>query len=186
MNKLLICLSFLALACGCTTPKSALDNAGSGNGQLPKKFNPNQGILLIEQSVEEDKSQVALSTHASVSTDTYMNAYMKKNKKAMEEYADKNYQYQHAFTSQDEIYGSGSKYQDKNLYQFALVTSLVKPGQHTNFSSDGRMQSTHNQPIFRFYLYDRLNDKTYSSLGNGSSLVMWAFKNAIKKLNSIK
>jgi len=134
-----------------------------------------------------DSSSTDLSTSMSVHTETYRNAYMTKNQKAIMEYADKNYPYKHKFTAQKEIYGPESRYSDKTAYQYALVTSLVKPNQYMKMNSSNRQfQSTRNQPIFRYYLYDRLNDKTYSSLGNGSSLVMWAFKSAIKKLNDVK
>src|SRR5688572_1666700 len=108
--RLLILLAFLISTFGCSTPKSALDNASKGNGQIPSDFNPNKGVLLIEQTVDDDNSTVAVSTTTSFQTDNYMNYFMKKNKKGMIEYADKNYQYKHEFTSQNEIYSSNSKY----------------------------------------------------------------------------
>jgi hypothetical protein len=181
-----ILFSLLILFSGCSTPKSALDNTSNGNDQIPKAFNPSTDILLIEQAVDDDKSTVDVSTTNSVQTSTYMNAYMRKNRANMIEYADKNYHHKHEFATQDEIYNPNSKYSDKTTYQFALVTSLVKPNQYTKFKDNGQMESTHYQPIFKFYLYDRLNDKTYSALSNGSSLIMWAFKSAINKLNGVK
>src|SRR5689334_10462985 len=120
-------LAFLIVITGCSTPKSAMDNASEGNEQIPKLFNPNKVILLIEGEVDGDGSSTDLSTTQSVRTDTYMNAYMTKNQKAMMEYADKNYPYKHKFTTQKEIYGPDSKYSDKSVYRYALVTSLVKP-----------------------------------------------------------
>lgn len=190
LRFLITAISFVSIF-GCGTPKSSLDNASSGNEPIPSSFNPTNGVLLIEQSVDDDKSTVAVSTTTSFRTDTYTNYFMKKNKKEMVEYADKNYQYKHEFASQNEIYSAESKYSDKKKYQYALVTSLVKPIQSTKVNTDintdnGQMQSTHYQPIFRFYLYDRLNDKTYSALSRGSSLIMWAYKAAIKKLNDVK
>jgi hypothetical protein len=186
-QRLQFLLAFLIVVTGCTTPKSAMDNASKGNEEIPKSFNPGKVTLLIEGEVDSDNSSTDLSTTMSVQTDTYMNAYMTKNQKAMMEYADKNYPYKHKFTTQKEIYGTESKYSDRTEYQYALVTSLVKPNQYMKMNTtNGQFQSTHNQPIFRYYLYDRLNDKTYSSLGNGSSLVMWAFKSAIKRLNDVK
>ncbi|HKZ67561.1 MAG TPA: hypothetical protein VJ111_14445 [Chitinophagaceae bacterium] len=183
---MIIVLAIFSVIMGCTTPKSALDNESRGNEQIPAIFDPAKRILLIEQNIENDSSSVALSTTMSVKTDDYMNYYMKKNKKSMVEYADKNYPYKHEFASQNDIYGSNSKYSDKHTYQFALVTTMVKPNQYTKVDADGRMKPTNYQPIFRFYLYDRLNGKTYSALGNGSSLIMWAFKNAIKKISEQK
>jgi len=187
-QKLLItCVFFSVLFYECSTPKSSLDYASSGNESIPQNFNPATGVLLIEQSIEDDNSSVNLSTSVSGRTDDYMNYYMKKNKNAMIEYANKNYPSKHEFASQDDIYSPSSKYGDKNTYQFALVTSLVKPNQYTKVYTDGRMpQSTYNQPVFKFYIYDRLNDKTYAALGHGSSLIMWAFKDAIKKISGGK
>lgn len=187
MQKLFKLFIFSILIYGCTTPKSALDNESNGKEQLPANFNSKPGILLIEQSIDDDKSTVSVSATNSFQTDNYMNAYMKKNKNNMVEYADKNCKYKHEFASQKDIYGSMSKYSDKNIYRYALVTSLVKPSQHYNVNtSNGQLQSTHYQPIFKFYLYDRLSDKTYAALGNGSSLIMWAYKSAIKKINGDK
>jgi hypothetical protein len=185
--KLLITSAFLILISGCSTPKSALDTTSSGNEQVPGNFDPNNGILLIEQYVDNDNSTVELSTTSSVQAASYMNYFMKKNRKNMVEYADQNYKYKHEFTSQNDIYGSNSKYSDKKTYQFALVTSLVKTVQSNSIDThNGQMKSTHHQPVFKFYLYDRLNDKTYSALSKGSSLIMWAYKSAIKKLNEAK
>lgn len=185
MQQKLIIFSIVSIILfGCSTPKSALDNVSSGNEQIPSTFNPNKGILLIEQNIDVDKSSVSLSTTNTFQTDNYMNYFMKKNKKSMMEYADNNYKYKHEFVSQSDIYNEKSKYNDKVTYQYALVTSLVKPLQSTKVNVDnGKMQSTHYQPIFKFYLYDRLNDKTYAALSAGSSLIMWAFKSAIKKVN---
>lgn len=175
--------AILIFTFGCSTPKSAMDDSSVGNTQIPISFSPNNGVLLIEQVIDEDKSTVSTSTTNSFQTDTYMNYFMKKNRKNIVEFVDKNYQYKHEYASQSEIYNSNSKYSDKKTFQYALVTSLVKPNQHTRVNTDnGQMSSTHNQPIFKFYLYDRLNDKTYSALGAGSSLIMWAFKSAVKKI----
>ena len=186
-QRLQFLLAFLIVETGCTTPKTSMDNTSQGNEQIPKSFNPGKVTLLIEDEVDPDSSSTDLSTSMSVRTDAYMNGYMTKNQKAMVEYADKNYPYKHEFTTQKEIYGPGSKYSDKSEYQFALVTSLVKPKQEMRLNTDkGKFESTHHEPIFRYYLYDRLNNKTYSALGNGSSLVMWAFKAAIKKLSDGK
>lgn len=185
--RLLMASAFIISMFGCGTPKSALDNASNGNEQMPAGFNPANGTLLIEQSIDEDKSKVSVSTNRSFQTDAYMNYFMKKNKEEMIEYADKNYGSKHEFASQNDIYGVGSKYSDKKTYQYALVTSLVKPVQRMDVNkNNGRMESTHHQPIFRFYLYDRLNDKTYAALSKGSSLIMWAYKSSIKKLNDVK
>lgn len=68
---------------------------------------------MIEQSIDEDKSSVATSANTSYQTDTYMNYFMKKNKKEMVEYAEKNYQSKHEFASQNDIYRADSKYSDK-------------------------------------------------------------------------
>ena len=74
-----------------------------------------------------------------------------KNKKEMVEYADKNYQAKHEFASQKEIYGADSKCNDKKTYQYALVTSLVKPVQRMEVNENsGRMQSTNHQLFFVF------------------------------------
>jgi hypothetical protein len=58
----------------------------------------------------------------------------------------------------------------KILMQVGLVPDAINP------------LSTH----LSILSIDRLNDKTYSALSNGSSLIMWAFKSAINKLNSAK
>lgn len=186
MRKYLSIIASLILLISCGAPKSAMDNESKGNEDIPASFKPANGVLLIEGSISDDKSQVSTSTTSSMHTDTYMNAWMGKNRNSMIEYADNHYHYKHEFATQNDIYGTSSKYGDKTMYQYALVTSLVKPGQYTKFSDNGQMQSTHNQPIFRFYLYDRLNDKTYSSLGHGSSLVMWAYRAAIDRLAKVK
>ena len=181
---LITCAVISVLFFACSAPKSSLDYASKGNPAIPENFNPATGVLLIEQNIE-DGSRVDLSTSVGVRSDTYTNYYMKKKKKAMIEYADKNYPYKHEFASQNDIYSPSSKYADKNTYQFALVTSLGAPGQHTEMRSDG-MHSTHNAPIFKFYIYDRLNDKTYSALSNGSAFLLAAFKEAIQKVNDEK
>lgn len=168
---------------GCGTSKSALDNESAGNGQLPSDFNAANGVLLIEHNVV-DKSDRAAVAAAMQSENTYVIAYMTKNRKQMIEYADKNYPYKHEFATPSDIYDANSKYSDKTIYRYALVTSMVKPVQHDRFNErTGQLTSTNYQPIFRFYLYDRLNDKTYAALGHGSSLIMWAYKAAIKKLS---
>lgn len=167
---------------GCGTPKSALDNESMGNEQIPSDFNAANGVLLIEHNVV-DKSDKAAVAAAAKSKDMYVIAYMTKNSKRMIEFAEKSYPYKHEFATPSDIYESNSKYSDKTVYRYALVTSLVKPIQSDKFNArTGQVTSTHYQPIFRFYLYDRLNDKTYSALSNGSSLIMWAYKAAIKKL----
>ncbi len=186
-QKFLLSVAFFSLLIyGCGTQKSALDTTSKGNGQIPSNFSASQKILLIEQSVDNDNSSVSVSSYRSVSTSTYTNAYMNKKNNAMKEYADQNYLKKHEFASQSEIYGSDSKYADKNKYQYAMVTSLVKPKQYTTMSSSGSMGSTHYQPIFKYYIYDRLNDKTYEALGHGSSIIMMAYKSAIKRLNEEK
>jgi hypothetical protein len=102
------------------------------------------------------------------------------NKEKMADYADKNLSCKHAYSSQSEIYDTSGRYADRNTYRFALVISLVKQDQHIKAGTSN--QSTHYQPIFRFCLYDRINHTTYAELGNGSSIFMWGFKSAIKKI----
>lgn len=170
---------------GCSTTKTSLDSSDNPKEPIPADFKPNNSVLLIEQSVDNDNSSVSVSSTYSVHTDTYMNAYMRKNKTSMIDFADKNYPYKHEFASQNEIYEANSKYSDKNVYRFALVTSITKPSQYTSMNN-GMLESTHYQPIFKFYIYDRLNDKTYAALGHGSSLIMWAYKAAINKIKEVK
>ncbi len=184
MKRNIAAICLILLSVGCSGPKSSLDSESAGTTPFPPDFQPKAVVLLIEQSIDEDKSSTNLSTTSSVRTDSYMNYFMKKNRKAMEEYANKNYPYQHEFASQTDIYESSQKYSDKSRYRYALVTSITKPIQAEKVAADGRTSSTYNQPVFKFYIYDRLNDKTYSALGHGSSLVMWAYKDAIKKIGS--
>jgi hypothetical protein len=178
--------ALIILFTGCSASKSAADVETRGREQIPSMFNPNKGILLIVDSVAGDKSRVDVSMANSYQTDNYMNALMGKNRKNMAEHVEKNYPYKYQFASQGDIYSPETKYNDKTLYQFALVASLGKPDQYYKMETNGQFNSTHYQPIFTYYLYDRLNNKTYAALGRGSSLIMWAFKDAIKKLKETK
>lgn len=164
-----------------------LDSASAGNKSIPDAFNPSKGILLIEDAADQDSSTVKSSVSLSYETEDYVNNFVARNKRKMIEYLNENYSSKYEFAAQSEIYGSNAKYSDKTVYQYALVISLVKRSQHkeTQFYS-GNVESTHHQPIFRYYIYDRLNNKTYAKLGNGGSTIMLAFKSAIKKISKDK
>jgi len=107
---------------------------------------------------------------------------MRKNEKAMIEHAKDNYKYKHQFATLHDIFGTDSKY-DKSAYRFALVTSRGNFMDQTKIRSDGTTSITVLQPIFQYYIYDRLEGKAYPALSRGSSLIMWAFKGAIKRIN---
>ncbi|PSL31784.1 hypothetical protein [Chitinophaga ginsengisoli] len=175
---------------GCSVPgstqryRSQLDSESAGNKPIPDAFNPSDGILLIEDWADQDRSVVKNSVYVSYQTDDYVNNFVTRNKKRMIAYLKENYPSKYEFAAQSEIYGSKAKYSNKTVYQYALVISLVKRSQRmeTQFFS-GNEGSTHHQPIFRYYIYDRLNNKTYAALGYGASTIMLAFKGAIKRIN---
>jgi hypothetical protein len=167
--------------------KTKLDSISTGNNQIPDTFNPANVTLLIEETADQDSSGVSNSVTVTYRTDEYINAFVGRNKKKMVSYLDENYSSKYEFAAQSEIYGATEKYSDKTVYRYALVISLLKPEQRvkTQFYS-GKEESTHYQPVFRYYVYDRLNNKTYAALGHGSSIIMMAFKSAIKKIKEGK
>lgn len=177
-------VSFYALSSfsnGLRMMKSIITN----EEQIPSDFNPSQSSLLIEDSTSGDKSKVYVAINEFYVTDDYINGYLRKRRDDIKEHASKNYPYKYEFTSTDNIYGKGDKYTDKSIYRYALVIELIKQEQHQKIYNDGKFhpyESTHLQPIFRYHLYDRLNNKTYAALGNGSSIIMMAFKAAIKRI----
>ena len=146
--------------------------------QLPPDFVSQSGTILIQVEASNDKTPVALSTTSAMYSDEYINGQI--NKRKAEEYADKNLSTKHVCVSQREIYDSTGQYADKNTFRYALIIVLIGQDQHIKAGTS--MQSTYYQPIFRFRVYDRLNNKVYAELGNGSSIFMWGFKSAIKKI----
>ncbi len=167
-SVLLYLIAFVLLSCSAS--KTTLDHASSGSPALPTDFSPGNGTLLIESSDGKD---------------SYSEHFLSKNQKEMIEYAKDKYKFKHEFASLDEIYGEKSRF-DKTTHRFALVTAVTTASQFSKTAADGTVRTTVLQPIFRYYLYDRQQDKTYAALSKGSSLIMWAYKAAIKTVAEVK
>ena len=152
--------------------------------QIPEGFPAPEGILLIQNDMNKDSTSLSLSMTYSVRTDLFVAGNVNKGK--MADYADKNLTFKHAYSSQGEVLDSTGQYADLNTYRYALVISLIKHKQYMRGETSNpstNFQSTNYQPIFRFYLYDRKSHTTYAELGHGSSIFMWGFKSAIKKIS---
>ncbi len=145
----------MTLIVGCGGPKTALDNASKGNPQVPTDLDLSKGVLLVE---------------------------IVNNEKRMEKHLKESFPYKYELTDKNAIYGSNDTYTDKNYYRYALVSSVIPAHEGHRTSSSGMPETYTIQPIFKYYLYDRLNNKTYAALGHGSSLFMWAFRAATKRL----
>lgn len=69
-------LATLILICGCSVSISAqnkteLDYASAGNKQITDTFNPANGILLIEGTIDQDSSTVSNSVDVTYQTGNY-------------------------------------------------------------------------------------------------------------------
>jgi hypothetical protein len=180
MKKMLCLFSIVFIMIGCSTPKTVLDEASAGNEKVPASFNPAQGTLLIEGTMGGGKNAVVKLPGSEVAERSYSNFFITKKEKSMTEYANKNYGNKFEFVKPTDIYSSDGKYGDKNAYRWALVTSLREPIQSVSVHANGT--TAHHSPTFKYYLFDRLNNITYSALGQGSPMVLKAFKQAIGKI----
>lgn len=178
---------FITLLFVCITPAHAQTKnkkgvEGAEKKQIPDGFNPSVGVLLIEDSTVLDSSEVKDADKKRAYE--YSNHFLIRNRKKMAEYLTENYSYKYEFSAQSDIYGGTEKYFDKTVYRYALVFSLIQPEQEfkTQFYN-GKDEMTHRQPVFVYYLYDRLNNKSYAYLEGGASLIMPAFKKAMKRIN---
>ena len=152
IHKLLSVL-FLLFFLGCSSPKSVLDGESKGNNQIPAEFDPRQGTLLIDFG---PKSEVI-----------GVNNYSK-----MRGFTAKMYPGSYEYATYEEILDN-KKYPDLENYHYALVCAIV----------ESPVVITKSSPtIYRFYIYDRVSGKTYSSLGMGSSVKTLAYKWAMQAL----
>jgi hypothetical protein len=144
--------------------------------QLPAGFNPATTTLLLEHIPEKTTPRSSENS----GYDSWSYYFIRKNDDEMQKYAGKNYQYKYQFATQKEIY-TDTMYADRNAYRYALVSTIMPVDNYMRYMNNGSWKMTNNQPIFQYYIYDRLEGVTYAPLSRGSSLVMWAFKQGLRK-----
>ncbi|TCJ17651.1 hypothetical protein EPD60_05535 [Flaviaesturariibacter flavus] len=144
--------------------------------QLPAGFSPATTTLLVEHIPE--KTTPKSSENSGYDAWTYY--FMRKNGDEMEKYLQKNYPYKYQLATQKEIY-TDSAYNDAKTYRYALVATLIPVDNYMKYMQNGQWKMTNNQPIFQYYIFDRVEKITYAPLSKGSSLVMWAFKQGVRK-----
>jgi hypothetical protein len=168
---------FAILLVVCIVPANAQSRnrkgiEGAEKNQIPEGFNPSVGVLLIEDSAAMDNTGSDMYSNRKYQ---HTNYFLLRNRKKMDGYLTENYSYKYEFAPQNAIYSGTEKFFDKTVYRYALVISL----EIREFSFDEK----HNQPVFNYYIYDRLNNISYAYLDGGASLIMVAFRKAMKRIN---
>jgi len=124
----------------------------NSNGWNPDNFIPAQGILLIEKIT-----------------------WPRNQQKKIEEFMAKSYPYKYEFVDFKDLSEDNKKFEDKNIYRFALVSSYTNHTMHQNDAS----QRPVNVGAFDFNFIDRLENKEYPKSGIFSSLASMTFKKII-------
>jgi hypothetical protein len=97
----------------------------------------------------------------------------------MEKSFKKNYTGKFEMASEEEIQ-KNARYQDKNIYRFMLI--YIMDSYTTQTFSNGRMVN-HTAYRFDMHLFDRLNNKSYPSLGVSSNVPAKAINRTSVLLN---
>ena len=152
MKKLIAVLSIIAalVIYSCTTPMKSFNS--NSNGWKQNDFIPSKGILLIEKSIPKNQQ------------------------KKIEEFMAKNYPYKYEFIETKDLSQMDTKYQDKTLYRFALVSSYSTHNIHQLDIGKRALDVTE----FDFNFLDRLNNKEYPKSGIASSWASMTFKKIIE------
>ncbi|MDI9363459.1 MAG: hypothetical protein QM541_00810 [Flavobacterium sp.] len=151
----IITVAILVTIGSCTTPMTTFKS--NANGWKPNDFDPNNGVLLIEKITRPKLEQ-----------------------KKIEEYMLKNYPYRYEFVDAADLKGSNKKFEDKNVYQFALVSTYKIINIHEGKIDKTGFKKPLNVGIFDFNFIDRLNNKVYPKSGIYSSWASMTFKKIIE------
>lgn len=146
-----VTIALLVLFCSCGSPMKSFTS--NNNGWKPNDFVPSKGVLLIER-INRPKAQ----------------------QKKIEEFMAKEYSYKYEFIDAKNLQENPDKYADKNIYRFALMSSLSFSNIHENQPS----RSALNVGSFDYHFIDRANNKVYPNSGIGSSWASMTFKKIIK------
>ena len=188
MKKILFVSIIYFYGCGVvatkqtTGPRTEYDYYNVKDQQYPIDFSKGNFILLIERADE-----VTHSSLLGFSLTEYKNFYLNTTERKIKTFADGNCRFNHEFATIQEIHSDTLRFHDRMIYRYALITSCG-PGPSSSLAD----QLVHNtstnvyMPMFKFYIYDRLNDVIYSHLYGGSSTIMHAFKAAIDQINDAK
>lgn len=142
----------MLILCGCASlnPMKAFDS--NSNGWKPHDFVPSKGTLLIERAV------------------------IKNQQKKIEDFMAKEYSYKYEFVDAKDLSANIAKYNDKDLYRFALVSSYSTHNVHQSDMSRRALNVT----AFDYNFVDRLHDKDYPSSGIASSWASMTLKKIIE------
>ncbi len=101
---------------------------------------------------------------------------MKNQQRKIKDFIAKEYQYKYEFVDTKDLTSNVTKYNDKKLYRFALVSSITTHNIHQGDMS----QRALNVGAFDFNFIDRLNNKEYPSSGIASGWASMTFKKIIE------
>lgn len=152
---LVMTIAILVTICSCTTPMQTFTS--NSNGWKPNDFVPSKGVLLIEKIT-----------------------WPKNQQKKIEEYMIKNYPYKYEFVDVPDLTGSNKKFEDKNIYRFALVSSYKTKNLNEGKMDANGFEKPLNVGAFDFNFIDRLNNKEYPKSGIYSSWASMTFKKIIE------
>ena len=139
-----------------------LSNPGASRvneGSIPPEFGDPKYILLVQER-EGGLNRKGMTNH-------------------LEKSFKKNYSGKFEMAVQEQI-NSDSKYQDKNLYRFALIWHITFTTKWVIIHDRRELKEVAS---FDFHLHDRLDDKAYPPLGVSSLVPVKAMNRASDLLN---